>query len=202
MISKVQPKKRVQRKANENQYAPKERRLGSDVRSNWAVSFGFASLELVLDEDIVTLINEEDKKIGETVLMDMNSFPAKIHIFKRLVTHRVGLDESPAELKSLCSKLELSHKMRNDIVHSTYSGIAGEEHKLYQRWPKGRKREKIIAGEKKAIDFGAFTLKEEEIEAAIDIIEDAEFELLTIMSEKMYPKVIKKVMSDIAKSLP
>lgn len=150
------------------------------------VASAFGSLEIALEEHIWNLVNREDKKIGQIVLMRMNSFPAKVEIFRRLVLHSLGLPETPEEVKALVSGLEVCCKRRDDIVHSTYLGIAGEAHKLHQRWPEGRKRDKIVAGEKKAVDYGASSISEDELKASLDAIEETEFDLLTFMTTRIY----------------
>ena len=152
------------------------------------VASAFGSLELALDEFLTYLMNQATEKPGQIVLREMNSFRSKVRLFKRLVLLRVSGDENAKVLNDLCNALGGAGDRRNDIVHSTYLGIAGEQHKLHQRWPPGRMREKIVRGGKKAIDYGAYSISEEELDAAVDQIEDVEFQTLTFMTERIYSK--------------
>ena len=146
------------------------------------VSNAFASLELVLDEFLRDLIKPQDHRVSQTNPPSSYSFAKKTGQFQDLSLQRFAHNIAHSELMQLHSDLQSCGRKRNDILHSTYAGISGETKKLHQRWPQGIKRDKIVAGEKKAIDYGSFTLDEEELDTAIDEIEETEFRLITFMT--------------------
>jgi len=133
------------------------------VKIGKAVS-DFGSLELMLDEYLADIMAGTPECRGRTDVTKMNSFKKKVSLFGELICLRLGLDCGKQELDKLSQLLRRACDLRDDIVHSTYLGIAGERDKLQQRWTPGRARDKSAAGDTQLITWGTFTMTESEME--------------------------------------